>query len=110
MAADDGRALARPPRPHGAIDPVVIFVWDPTGGGKISKCMLISTSPPANPPVQKNRPLFSHTSPRSPRGEKYSRSVWDGSGNGPTHTLVTRGLAGLHFNIPLRQPPHVSLG
>ena len=53
MAADDGRALARPPRPHGAIDPVVIFVWDPTGGGKISKCMLISTSAPANPPLPK---------------------------------------------------------
>ena len=36
--------------------------------------------------------------PQNRLGVKNSRDfVWNGSGNGPTHTLVTRGLAGLHF-------------
>ena len=75
MAADDGRALARPPRPHGAIDPVVIFVWDPTGGGKISKCMLISTTPPTNPPVQKTHPLVFPYLPLDCRGCRKNRDL-----------------------------------
>ena len=45
MAANDSRALTRPPRPHGVIDPVVIFGWTPRGENVPSKNFFFDNTP-----------------------------------------------------------------
>ena len=76
MAADDGRAFARPARPHG-VNLGGCFRWresalpqenasgyfgsTPPEGEKFPrKAFLFSITPPTNPPVPATSPCFSH--------------------------------------------------
>jgi hypothetical protein len=64
MAADDSRALARPPRPHGVID--LWFRLGPHREGKNFqvKHAYFDKAPDKSTSPKKPPPLFSRTSPR----------------------------------------------
>ena len=64
MAANDSRALTRPPRLHGVIDPVVIFGCPPRGEKSPSKAgSFFDNTPYISAPPKKPTPLFPRTSP-----------------------------------------------
>ena len=69
VAADDGRALTRPPRPHGVIDPVVIFGWTPRGKNFQVKACLFDKRPLQIRPSQKTHPAISPVPPRVKRSQ-----------------------------------------